>query len=142
MNDKTNSIFTEIEINASSEQVWNVLTDWSKLSDWSSSFQGISTDGLVKGERSTSYFKNPITGGVLEFEHEVTDYEKGVKFGWYGVIAGNVKDHHIYSIEATATGNTIFRQEDGFHSKNSHSSIMKFMLKHNISSAYKKFNTE
>lgn len=28
-----NTVFTEIEINASSEEVWMVLTDWKKLNE-------------------------------------------------------------------------------------------------------------
>jgi len=142
MQDKTNTEFTEIEINATTEQVWSVLTDWDKLKEWSSSFVGISTDGLIKGERSISYFKNPLTGKNLEFEHEITEFEEGVKFGWSGKVVGKVKDHHIYNLEKTSQGTTIFRQEDGFHSENSLSSIMNFLMKHNITSSYKKFNKE
>lgn len=143
MIDKKNNVFTEIEIDATPEQVWSVLTDWNKLPEWSSSFQGISTDGLTKGERSISYFKKPITGSNIEFEHEITDYEEGVKFGWSGKVAGNVKDHHIYSVEGTKDGKTIFRQEDGFHSVHqSHSSFMNFVSKHGIKAAYVQFNKE
>ena len=34
-------IFTQIEIEATREQVWSVLTDFEKMPEWSSSFQGI-----------------------------------------------------------------------------------------------------
>jgi len=142
MQDKTNNVFTEIEINATPEQVWSVLTDWKKLPEWSSSLQGISTDGLKKGDISKAYFKNPITGNNIEFEHEITDYEEGVKFGWSGKVIGSVKDHHIYSLEGTEQGTTIFRQEDGFHSENSHGRLMNFIAKHGITSAYNQFNRE
>ena len=143
MQDKTNNVFTEIEINATPQQVWAVLTDWEKLPEWSSSLQGISTDGLKKGDISKAFFKNPITGGNIEFEHEITDYEEGVKFGWSGNVVGNVKDHHIYSLEGTDSGTTIFRQEDGFHSEHSsHSRFMNFISKHGIASMYKQFNKE
>ncbi len=142
MEDVKNIIFTEIEINASTEQVWSVLTDWDKLKEWSSSFVGISPNYLEKGMSSIAYFKNPITGKVMEVKHDIVHYEEGEKFGWSGKIIGKVKDHHIYSLEKTKKGTTIFRQEDGFHSKNIQSSIMNFLLKHNLTASYKKFNKE
>lgn len=143
MQDKTNNVFTEIEINATPKQVWSVLTDWKKLPEWSSSLQGISTDELKKGDISKAYFKNPITGKNIEFEHEITDYEEGVKFGWSGKVVGSVKDHHVYSLKAGENGTTLFCQEDGFHSEHSsHSKFMNFISKHGINSAYKTFNQE
>ncbi len=109
MQDKTNNIFTEIEINATTDQVWSVLTDWKKLKEWSSSFIGIKEDDLKKGEVSTAYFNNPLTGGVTEFTHIVSDYENGKILGWSGELNSHrMTDHHIYSIEATDRGTAIF----------------------------------
>ena len=136
--DQSNSVFTEIEINARPEQVWSVLTDWESLKDWSSSFIGISTDKMVQGEIFVSYFKNTITGKVMEFEHVCTEYVEGERFGWSGHIAGKAKDHHIYSVIPSKNGNTIFRQEDGLHG----SSFLDFLAKHQMTSMYKKFNQE
>ena len=140
MEDKKNHVFTEIEINATPEQVWNVLTDWDKLKDWSSSFIGISTERLVKGEVFVSYFKSPITGKAIEFEHICTDYEEGRKFGWSGDIIGKTQDHHIYSVEPTQNGTTLFKQEDGLHGP--HSRLLNFLAEHQMMSMYKKFNQE
>lgn len=140
MENKKNHVFTEIEINATPEQVWNVLTDWNRLKEWSSSFIGISVDKLSKGEKFVSYFKNPLTGGVIELEHICSDYEEGIKFGWSGDIIGKIKDHHVYSLEPTQIGTTIFRQEDGLHGP--HGRFMNFLAKHHMMSMYKKFNRE
>lgn len=140
MEDKKNNVFTEIEVNASPHEVWTVLTDWDKLKEWSSSFIGISTNKLIKGEKFVSYFKNPLTGGVMELEHVCTDYEEGRKFGWSGDIIGNILDHHIYSLVPTENGNTLFKQEDGLHG--THSKLMNFLAEHKMLSMYKKFNQE
>lgn len=140
MQNKNNSVFTEIEINATPEKVWSVLTDWDKLKEWSSSFIGISVSKPVKGERFVSYFKKPITGGKIELEHICTDYEEGKKFGWSGDIIGKITDHHIYSIAPTQQGTTIFRQEDGLHGP--HSKFFNFLAKHKMTAMYKKFNKE
>lgn len=140
MEDNKNHVFTEIEINASPEEVWSVLTDWDKLKEWSSSFIGISTNKLIKGEKFVSYFKNPLTGGVMELEHVCSDYQEGKKFGWSGDMIGKTQDHHIYSLEPTPNGNTLFKQEDGLHGP--HSRLLNFLAKHQMMSMYKKFNQE
>jgi uncharacterized protein YndB with AHSA1/START domain len=140
MQDEKNNVFTEIQINASTEEVWSVLTDWNKLKDWSSSFIGISTSKLIKGEKFISYFKNPLTGGTMELEHICLDYEEGRKFGWSGDIVGKTQDHHIYSLESTKYGTTIFKQEDGLHGP--HSRLLNFLAEHHMTSMYKKFNQE
>lgn len=135
-----NHVFTEIEINASPEEVWSVLTDWDKLKEWSSSFIGISTKKMVKGEVFISYFKNPLTGGIIELEHICTDYEEGRKFGWSGDIIAKTHDHHIYSLEPTNNGKTLFIQEDGLHGP--HSRLLNFLAEHKMAFIYEKFNQE
>lgn len=140
MENESNHVFTEIEINATPEQVWNVLTDWNNLKEWSSSFIGISTDKMVLGEVFISYFKNPITGKSIELEHVCTDHVEGRKFGWSGDLIGKTKDHHIYFLEPTADGTTIFRQEDGLHGP--HSKFFNFLAEHKMTAMYKKFNKE
>lgn len=140
MIDTANSVFTEIEINAAADKVWSVLTDWNKLEEWSSSFVGISTNQMIKGERFVSYFKNPLTGAVLEYEHVCSDYVEGRKFGWSGIVIGKMKDHHLYSVEPRENGTTLFRQEDGLHG--THSQFMNFLAKHQMLSMYKMFNKE
>jgi len=140
MQDERNNVFTEIEINATPAEVWSVLTDWDKLKEWSSSFIGISKNQLVKGEEFVSYFKKTLTGGVLELKHICTDYEEGRIFGWSGDIIGKVKDHHIYSLEPTLNGTTLFKQEDGLHGN--HSWLLNLLAEHKMLSMYKKFNQE
>ena len=39
MSELESHVFTEIEIDATADQVWAVLTDFEKLPEWSSSFQ-------------------------------------------------------------------------------------------------------
>ena len=140
MENKNNTVFTEIEIDATPEQVWNVLTDWDNLKEWSSTFVGISVSNPVKGEIFISYFKNPITGKPIELEHVCTDYEEGKKFGWSGDIIGKVTDHHIYSVEPAQNGITLFKQEDGLHGP--HSKFFNWLAKHKMTAMYKQFNKE
>ena len=105
--------------------------------------QGISTDGLVRGEVSTAYFKNSITDKNIEFKHVVTDYEEGVMFGWSGHLFADVKDHHIYSLEALPNGNTMLREEDGLHSEhNLESAFLNLLGDRGLIKTYETFNQE
>lgn len=140
MEDPNNHVFTEIEIHATPEQVWRVLTDWGRLSEWSSSFIGISTPRMVVGEEFVSYFRSPLTAKPLELSHVCTAYDEGRMFAWSGDIIGRVRDHHIYSVEGTAQGTAIFRQEDGLHGP--HSRLMNFLASHKMVAMYQKFNEE
>ncbi len=138
MIDPGNSVFTEIEINATPEQVWSVLTDWDRLKEWSSSFVGISSDKMVEGEIFISYFKHPLKDKLIEFEHVCTEYVEGERFGWSGRIVGKAKDHHIYAVVPAKNQKTIFRQEDGIHG----SSFINFLAEHQMTKMYNKFNEE
>lgn len=140
MEDIDNTVFTQLEIDARPEQVWTVLTDWDNLKEWSSTFVGISVPKPIIGELFISYFKNPITGKIMELEHVCTDYEEGTKFGWSGVIIGKVTDHHVYSLEPTQNGTTLFKQEDGLHGP--HSKFYNWLVKHKMTALYQKFNKE
>jgi len=141
MENRDNTVFTEMEINATPEEVWQVLTDWERLKEWSSSFIGISTEDLEEGQSFTTYFKNPITGDRIGFERVCIAYEKGRRFGWSGSITHHgTTDHHIFSVEPTERGTTIFKQEDGLHGP--HSKFFNFLAKHKMTAMYKKFDKE
>jgi hypothetical protein len=140
MKDQTNSVFTQIEINATPEQVWSVLTDWKKLKEWSSSFVGISVDQMVKGERFMVYFKNPLNGKIIEFERMCTAYDEGSLFSWSGEFTAGVTDNHIHLLEPTENGTTLFKQEDGIHGK--HSKLLNLLGRKHMKSMYEKFDRE
>lgn len=140
MEDKSNTVFTQIEIKATREEVWSVLTDWKNLNKWSDSFVGISVDEMKKGERFMVYFKNPLTGKSIEFERMCTAYEEGSRFSWSGEFTNGVMDNHIHLLETTADGTTIFKQEDGIHGK--HSKLLNMLGKKHIQSMYEKFNKQ
>ena len=141
MEAQKNTVFTEIEINATPEEVWNVLTDWKKLAEWSSSFVGISVDKLVKGESFKVYFKNPINEEVLEFERVCTEYEEGKKFGWSGELTSHgFTDNHIFTLEPTESGSTLFKQEDGIHGR--YSMLVNLLTKGHMKSMYEKFDKQ
>ena len=56
MSELESHVFTEIEIDATADQVWAVLTDFEKLPGWSSSFQGVNKP-MALGEVSKAYIR-------------------------------------------------------------------------------------
>ena len=95
MSELESHVFTEIEIDATADQVGAVLTDFEKLPEWSSSFQGVNKS-MALGEVSIAYFKNPVTGGMKEFTHEGIVSEEGCAFGCSGDAILGRQDHHIF----------------------------------------------
>jgi len=140
MEDYTNSVFTEIEINARPEEVWKVLTSWENLKEWSSSFIGISVKQIKVGECFMVYFKNPLNGKTIEFERKCLAYEEGRKFSWTGEFTSGVSDYHIYMLELTENGTTLFKQEDGIHGR--HGKLLNLLGKKHMKSMYEKFDRE
>ena len=138
--DTRNKVFTEISINATPKQVWHVLTDWNKLKEWSTSFIGVVDGKMALGEVSTALFINPMNKKEQKFTHTITEFEEEKIFGWSGPVGFGAKDHHIYSLESTPNGNTIFRQEDGFHGGMAF--IINPIMKRKLTKAYDEFNQQ
>ena len=95
---------------------------------------------MALGEVSTAYCKNPITGGMMEFTHEVIVYEEGRAFGWSRDAMLGRQDHHIFRIEELPDGRALFKQEDGLNGKKSNFLIR--IVEAQIGKAYDKFNRE
>ncbi len=70
-----------------------------------------------------------------------TAYEEGKMFSWSGELSSHgCTDNHIFILEETANGNTLFKQEDGIHG--SYSKLMNFLSKIHMKSMYEKFNRQ
>jgi hypothetical protein len=97
------NVFTEIETVATEDQVWAGLTDFEKLPEWSLLFQAVDKT-MALGEVSTAYFKNPITGRMNAFTHEVIVYEDGCAFGWSGDAMLGSQDRRIFKQKSCPMG--------------------------------------
>ena len=137
-----NQVYTEIEIHATREQVWSVLTDFEKLSDWSSSFQNLIVEGSFEtGVKATSYYKSPIPGHELKFEHHLIEVVQGVSFGWSDPLGfAGMTDHHIFKLETLDNGHTKFVQTDGV--TGGASRFLGHLVANNMEGQYRKFNQE
>jgi len=114
----TFAIYTEVLIDAPPENVWATLTDFARLPEWSNNFVALKGD-FRDGGQITVHFKTGLF--TQEFHHEVKFFEAGRSFGWSDPLVAGLSDHHIYQVNATDDGKTLFVQTD--HVKGTHGHI-------------------
>lgn len=108
---KHRTYYSDIIINATPEQVWEVLTDFESYSNWSHMFMDLKGDFKDQGN-STAYFQlNPKKEKVTEMEHVLTVIE-GKEFSWSDPFMFGMTDYHRFRVEATEDGKTKFIQSD------------------------------
>ncbi|MEM6348258.1 MAG: SRPBCC domain-containing protein [Bacteroidota bacterium] len=105
------TIYTEIIIDASPEQVWSVLTDTPSYSDWAVFMEQI--EGKIKDQGEIiAYFKfNEDKDKLNEIPH-IISVTPGREFAWSETFMMGMTDHHRFIVEATADGKTRFIQSD------------------------------
>ena len=110
-------VYSDIVINASQSKVWSVLTDWNNVGKWSSSFQGLTGDIKHGGNVTATYLVGTDT---FRFPHTL-HYVEGVEFGWSDPIsfAPEIKDNHLFKLQAISDCQTKFIQTDDFTGENS-----------------------
>lgn len=104
--------YTDIVIEATPEQVWEVLTDFETMPMWSSSLQEIEGP-LADGASVVVTFI--IFDMTFELDHTLI-YADGEYFGWADPVFGyeGISDHHLYIVGETDGTHTLFIQEDTF----------------------------
>jgi hypothetical protein len=97
------SIRTEIIINASSETLWSILTDFESYKDWNPFIVEISGK-LEKGSR----LKNTLKNGdkTFVFKPVIVELDSGKSFAWLGSLffKGLFDGRHYFQIEELAQG--------------------------------------
>ena len=107
-------ISSEIEINASSERVWETLSDKSALPDWNPFIRSIEGD-LSVGERLKVYIK-ASKGMAMTFKPTVLAAEPNREFRWIGrfLMPGLMDGEHSFVIESLGDGRVRFVQSEAF----------------------------
>jgi len=114
----TFAVHTEVLIDAPPEKVWAVLTDFERLSEWSNNLVGLEGDFREGGQITVTFKSGPFDQKI---EHEVKFFEDGRSFGWSDPLMMGISDHHIYQVNATDDGKTLFVQTD--HVKGPHGHV-------------------
>ena len=110
----TMTLHTEIEIAASPEQVWRVLTDFASYGEWNTFIRQL--DGRpVVGERLKALIQ-PVGAKAMTFTPVVLAADAGREFRWIGrfMIPGVMDGEHLFRIETIAPGRTRFVQDETF----------------------------
>ena len=108
-------LHTEIDIDATPETVWNVLTDLDGYSDWNP-FITSAAGNVAVGERLTNRLQAP-GGKAMTFKPTVTAAETAQTFEWLGrlVLPGIFDGRHRFDLEATPSGGTRLVHSEHFN---------------------------
>jgi len=100
---------TQIRIEASSEEVWQVLTDFETYSTWNPFIKSIKGN-VAEGER----IKVHIEG--MKFKPKVLAFTKGKELVWLGhfLFKGLVDGKHSFVLVENADGSTTLEHSESF----------------------------
>ncbi len=105
-------LHTEIEIDATPDVVWGVLTDLHGYAAWNPFIT--SAEGVAEvGEQLTNRMEPP-GGKAITFRPRVTGVEAGTSFEWLGRLGvrGVFDGRHRFELEPTATGTRVVHSEE------------------------------
>ena len=107
-------IQTEIEIDATPEQVWDVLTDFAAYPEWNPFIQRIAGD-VAAGAKLDAYLQPPGNRG-MRFRPTVLAATPARELRWLGHLgfSGIFDGEHIFRIEPLGTDRVRFVQEERF----------------------------
>jgi hypothetical protein len=105
---------SEIEINASSETVWKLLTDTSRFPEWNPFIRRLS--GEFKVGQKLVVFMQPSGANGMEFKPVVMKVEPNRELRWLGhlILPGLFDGEHIFQIEALDDKRVRFHQREIF----------------------------
>jgi hypothetical protein len=114
MNKEPKHIRTEIVIQATPAEVWNVLTDFNRYPEWNpfiTSLKGVST----KGEKLVARMEPP-NGSAMTFKPTVLIANRNKELRWLGhlLFPGLFDGEHIFELYENTDGTTTFVQREEF----------------------------
>ena len=105
---------TEIEINASTERVWQLLTDFEAYAQWNPFIRSI--EGKPEPDSKLKIFIQPSGTSGMKFSPTVLKAEPQKELRWLGslLIRGVFDGEHILTIEPLAENRVKFTQREQF----------------------------
>ncbi len=107
-------LHSEIEIQASSERVWQVLTDFSKFAQWNPFIRRVS--GEIKTGARLDVYLQPTGASGMRFRPTVIKAEQNRELRWLGrlLIPGLFDGEHLFRIEPLGQNRVRFIQNEIF----------------------------
>ena len=111
------SLFTSITVDATTSEVWEVLTDFENMSVWSSTLQKIDGIKIEDGQEVNIIYK--VDGQNQIIPHKLI-YSENKYYGWSDTIAvlPGIIDRHLYEVQENGKNRTKFVQSDKFRGYN------------------------
>ena len=107
------TIATEIIIEASSQEVWNVISDNSNWKNWNP-FMINSSGTIAKGKKLQNTLQ--MTDKTMGFKPRILEYTEGKSFTWIGriIMPGIVDGKHSFEVIPLENGKVKFIQYEKF----------------------------
>jgi hypothetical protein len=102
-----------IQIDASPEAVWAVLTDLGSYPEWNPLFREASGQVAV-GSRITLRSVHPANGHMMTVKPKITIADPGVELRWVSSLPGIISGEHRFAL-TPADGGTRLEQSEAFH---------------------------
>jgi hypothetical protein len=110
----TKQLRTQIEIEATPERVWGVLTDFAAFGEWNPFMTRVDGD-VRRGERLTIRMQ-PDGGRAMTFRPTVLEAEPNEHLRWVGrvLVRGVFDGEHSFTIERLGAGRVRLIQQEEF----------------------------
>lgn len=105
---------TQIEISATAERVWSVLTNFSAYADWNPMVRSI--EGSLEVGKPLNVLIHPEGSKAMRFTPTLLAVIPNVEFRWKGkfLLPGLFDGNHYFKIENKPEGGVIFHQGEIF----------------------------
>ena len=105
---------SEIEIDATPERIWSILTEFDKFPEWNPFIREIS--GNVEKGKRLSVTLHPSGGRTLKMSPTLLEVEPSKELRWIGHlgISGVFDGEHIFELKPMGPGKTTFVQRERF----------------------------
>jgi hypothetical protein len=99
-----------IDIDASPEQVWAVLTDLDSYREWNPVF--VEAGGNVaEGQRIRLRSKHPANGRLMTVKPKITAVQPGAELRWAAGLPGFISGEHAFTLTPTDSGTRLVQSE-------------------------------
>ncbi|HEX7339909.1 MAG TPA: SRPBCC domain-containing protein [Rhodanobacteraceae bacterium] len=107
-------LHTHIDVAASPQRLWSVLTDFRRFPEWNPFIRSI--QGSLRKGAKLDVRLGPPGGDIMAFKPMVTRVEPGRVLAWLGVLAAPwlFRGEHVFRLEPLEGGHTRMHQSETF----------------------------
>jgi hypothetical protein len=108
-------LVTEIEINASPERVWQILSDTARFPEWNPFIRKM--DGELAAGKAITVLLQPVGGNAMTIRPTVLQVKPNRELRWIGHLffPGIFDGEHIFEIEPVEENRVRFIQREQFN---------------------------